>query len=132
MLACGAAADRAAAVHALASLRSGGRLAAPGRRLRAVGAWRELARPGLDGYSDGSFCVCVACLVGAEPWAAPWHGAVRAALLPGRLAHCGHFGDHVVYTIACGSMVLYFFCRLFFRPAGRKNNLQRVRNPWLA
>jgi len=26
-------------------------------------------------------------------------------------------------------MVLSFFCRSFFRPAGRKNDLQRVRNP---
>jgi len=24
------------------------------------------------------------------------------------------------------SMVLFFFCRSFFRPAGRKNDLQRV------
>ena len=29
-------------------------------------------------------------------------------------------------------MVLYFFCRSFFCPAGQKNDLQRVRNPWFA
>src|SRR6266542_4442731 len=30
-----------------------------------------------------------------------------------------------------GAMVLFFFCRSFFRPAGRKNDLQRIRNPWI-
>jgi hypothetical protein len=29
-------------------------------------------------------------------------------------------------ALACGSMVLYRYCMLFFRPAGRKNNIQGI------
>src|SRR6266542_1127741 len=35
-------------------------------------------------------------------------------------------------AVACGSMVLFFFCRSLFRPGGRNKDLQRVRNSWFA
>ena len=37
---------------------------------------------------------------------------------------CFTFRTYARASIACGSMVLFFFCRLFVRPAGRTNNLQ--------
>jgi hypothetical protein len=35
-------------------------------------------------------------------------------------------------ALACGSMVLYRYCMSFFRPAGRKNNIQGIEHDWQA
>jgi hypothetical protein len=35
-------------------------------------------------------------------------------------------------ALACGSMVLYRYCVLFFRAAARKNNTQGIEHDWQA
>ena len=42
--------------------------------------------------------------------------------------HCKSHNMYAKAILACGSTVLFLFCRLFFAPWA-KNNLQGIRNP---